>query len=230
MRALVAALALGLAGLSGLASAAVGHDRIVRSETGGEWLSYGRTYSEQRFSPLKAINLSTVSRLGLAWVAQFDTSRGQEATPLVADGVLYTSTAWSKVHAYDARTGRELWKFDPKVPGAAAADSCCDVVNRGVALWGGDLFIGTIDGRLIAIDAKTGQQKWSTQTTDTKLPYTITGAPRVVKGKVLIGNGGAEYGVRGYLSAYDVKDGKLASQKVGAAPKSDLSRWISAAV
>ena len=210
MKALAAALALGLAGLSGLAFAAVDHDRIVRSEPGGEWLSYGRTYSEQRFSPLKAINLSTVSRLGLAWVAQFDTSRGQEATPLVADGVIYTSTAWSKVYAYDARTGRELWKFDPKVPGAAAADSCCDVVNRGVALWGGDLFIGTIDGRLIAVDAKTGRQKWSTQTTDTKLPYTITGAPRVVKGKVLIGNGGAEYGVRGYLSAYDAATGKLA--------------------
>jgi len=202
-------VAVGL-GASGLALGSVDHDRIVKSEAGGEWLSNGRTYSEQRFSPLKQINQQTVSRLGLAWVAQFDSSRGQEATPLVADGVLYTSTAWSKVIAYDAKTGKQLWKYDPKVRGAAAADSCCDVVNRGVALWGDKVFVGTIDGRLIAIDARTGKEVWSTQTTDPKLPYTITGAPRVAKGKVLIGNGGAEYGVRGYLSAYDSETGAMA--------------------
>jgi quinohemoprotein ethanol dehydrogenase len=182
--------------------------RILTSD-GRDWLSYGRTYDEQRFSPLDHIDRQTVGRLGVAWWAQFDTDRGQEATPLEADGVLYTTTAWSKVYAFDARTGKELWRFDPKVDGAKGFNACCDVVNRGVALWKGRVYVGTIDGRLIALDARTGRQVWSTQTTDPNLPYTITGAPRVAKGRVLIGNGGAEYPVRGYVSAYDAATGKL---------------------
>ena len=176
----------------------------------GEWLSYGRTYDEQRFSPLKQINAETIGTLGVAWWAEFDTDRGQEATPLVADGVLYTTTAWSKVFAFDARTGKPLWSFDPKVPGEKGFNACCDVVNRGVALWEGLVYVGTIDGRLIALDGKTGQPVWSVQTTNPKRPYTITGAPRAIKGKILIGNGGAEYGVRGYIAAYDAKTGELA--------------------
>jgi len=175
-----------------------------------EWLSYGRTYDEQRFSPLKQVDTATVGKLGVAWWAEFDTDRGQEATPLVADGVLYTTTAWSKVAAFDAKTGKPLWKYDPKVPGEAGFNACCDVVNRGAALWKGRLYVGTLDGRLIALDARTGQVAWDVQTTDRGKPYTITGAPRVVNGKVLIGNGGAEYGVRGYVSAYDAASGKLA--------------------
>ena len=175
-----------------------------------DWLTYGRTYDEQRFSPLTQINRDTVGRLGLAWWAQFDTDRGQEATPLVADGVIYTTTAWSKVYAHDARTGRLIWRYDPKTPGQAALSACCDVVNRGAALWQGRLFFGTLDGRLIALDAKTGALAWEVQTTDRTKPYTITGAPRVVKGKVLIGNGGADYGVRGYVSAYDAATGRMA--------------------
>jgi quinohemoprotein ethanol dehydrogenase len=200
-----------LAGIgSAVPSATVDQKRLDEADFSNDWLTYGRTYSEQRFSPLKQINEKTVSGLGLAWWAQFDTNRGQEATPLTADGFLYTTTAWSKVFAFDARTGRQLWKYDPKVPGSVGLAACCDVVNRGAALWGDKVFVGTIDGRLIALDAKTGAEKWSTQTTDPKLPYTITGAPRIVKGLVLIGNGGAEYGVRGYLSAYDAETGKLA--------------------
>ncbi|WP_395672930.1 PQQ-dependent dehydrogenase, methanol/ethanol family [Phenylobacterium sp.] len=176
----------------------------------GEWRTYGRTYDEQRFSPLNQVNRETVGKLGVAWWAEFDTDRGQEATPLVADGVIYTTTAWSKIHAFDARTGAKLWSYDPKVPGQSGLNACCDVVNRGAALWDGKVFFGTIDGRLIALDAKTGKPVWDVQTTDRSRPYTITGAPRVVKGKVLIGNGGAEYGVRGYVSAYDAATGKLA--------------------
>jgi PQQ-dependent dehydrogenase (methanol/ethanol family) len=174
------------------------------------WMTIGRTYSEQRFSPLSAINSKTVGGLGLAWSAEFDTDRGQEATPLVVDGVLYTSTAWSKVFAFDAKTGASLWAYDPKVAGQTGFSACCDVVNRGVALWGGKVFVGALDGRLIALDAKTGAEVWSVVTVDQSKPYTITGAPRVVKGKVLIGNSGAEYGVRGYLSAYDAESGQLA--------------------
>ncbi|MDO8902503.1 MAG: PQQ-dependent dehydrogenase, methanol/ethanol family, partial [Phenylobacterium sp.] len=183
--------------------------RLEAAEGNAEWLSYGRSYSEQRFSPLTQINTESVGELGLAWSYEFDTDRGQEATPIVKDGVLYTTTAWSKVYAFDAATGALKWSYDPKVAGEKAFDACCDVVNRGVAVWGGRVYVGALDGRLIALDAATGAEAWSVQTTDTAKPYTITGAPRVVKGKVLIGNGGAEYGVRGYLSAYDAETGAL---------------------
>jgi len=173
------------------------------------WITHGGTSDEWHYSPLDQINTSNISRLGLAWYGDFDTRRGQEATPLMIDGVLYTSTAWSKVYAYDAKTGQPLWFFDPKIPGSKGPDGCCDVVNRGVAAWDGMIFLGAYDGRLIALDAKTGEQRWQTQTTDTTRSYTITGAPRVVRGKVLIGNGGAEFGVRGYVSAYDAYTGDL---------------------
>ncbi|MBL8270600.1 PQQ-dependent dehydrogenase, methanol/ethanol family [Steroidobacter sp.] len=174
-----------------------------------DWLSHGRTYDEQRFSPLARINQTNVGELKLAWFYDFDTTRGQEATPLVIDGAMYVTSAWSKVFALDARTGRELWRFDPKVAGPKAIDACCDVVNRGVAAWGNRVFVGALDGRLIALDRATGAQAWSVQTTDPTKRYTITGAPRVIGGKVIIGNGGGEMGVRGYVSAYDANDGKL---------------------
>jgi quinohemoprotein ethanol dehydrogenase len=175
----------------------------------GQWMSHGRTYDEQRFSPLDKINASNVKDLQLAWFSDLDTYRGQEATPLVVDGVMYITTAWSKVKAYRATTGEKLWEYDPQVPGGTAVNACCDVVNRGVALWEDKVFVGTLDGRLIALDAKTGKPVWNVNTIDITKPYTITGAPRVVKGHVLIGNGGAEFGVRGYVSAYDAATGKL---------------------
>jgi PQQ-dependent dehydrogenase (methanol/ethanol family) len=183
--------------------------KIAAADTNGDWVSYGKGYSEQRFSPLDKVSAANVGQLGLAWYAQFDTDRGQEATPLVVDGVLYTTTAWSKVYAYDAATGKLRWSYDPKVDGAKGFDACCDVVNRGVAVWKGKVYVGALDGRLIALDADTGKVAWSVQTTDPKKPFTITGAPRVVKDKVLIGNSGAEYGVRGYITAYDAASGKL---------------------
>lgn len=175
-----------------------------------QWPVHGGTPLEQRFSPLDQINADNVQTLGLAWSATFDTNRGQEATPIMVDGVLYVSTAWSKVYAYDAATGRELWRFDPEVPGGKAVHACCDVVNRGVAVADGKVLVGTIDGRLIALDSRNGKPIWSAQTFDPELPYTITGAPRIVKDKVVIGNGGAELGVRGFVSAYRLDTGKLA--------------------
>ena len=207
---LALALAATLAACQKPASGAGNVDgaRIAAADTNGEWVSNGKGYSEQRFSPLDKVSTANIGQLGLAWYAQFDTDRGQEATPLMIDGVLYTTTAWSKVFAFDAATGKQLWAFDPKVEGAKGFNACCDVVNRGVAVWKGHVFVGTVDGRLIALDAKTGTQAWSVQTTDTTKPYTITGAPRVIKDKVLIGNGGAEYGVRGYVTAYDAATGK----------------------
>ena len=173
-----------------------------------DWLTHGRTYDEQRFSPLAAIDQGNVKDLELAWYFDLDTKRGQEATPLVVDGTMYVTSAWSKVFALDARTGKEKWRFDPQVAGDKAIDACCDVVNRGVAAWGRSVFVGTLDGRLIALDMRSGKPLWSVQTTDPKKRYTITGAPRVIKGKVIIGNGGGEMGVRGYVSAYDAITGK----------------------
>lgn len=140
-----------------------------------QWLSTGRTYDEQRFSPLTAINQDTIGRLGLDWFADLDTNRGQEATPLFIDGVLYVSTAWSMVKAYDARTGKLLWSFDPAVPRETLVKACCDAVNRGVAAWGNKIFVGTLDGRLIAIDRATGKAVWSVVTLDQSKNYTITG-------------------------------------------------------
>lgn len=173
-------------------------------------MSYGRTYSEQRFSPLKKVNTENVGELGLAWSFDLSTKRGIEATSIVVDGVMYTTSSWSIVHALDARTGQPLWSYDPKVPKDKLKHGCCGPVNRGVAVWEGQVFVGAFDGRLIALDAATGKMNWSVVTFDPALPYTITGAPRIVKGMVLIGNGGAEYGVRGYVSAYSVTDGSLA--------------------
>jgi len=166
------------------------------------WLSHGRTWDEQRYSPLAQVNEHNVADLGLAWSFDLETLRGVEATPLVADGTLYVSGPWSVVYALDAATGREIWRHDPKVPRAKGRDACCDVVNRGVAVWKGRVYVGTIDGRLVALDAATGKTVWDVLTVDPNEAYTITGAPRIVKGRVITGNGGAEYGVRGYCSAY----------------------------
>ena len=172
-------------------------------------LSYGGSYDEQRHSALRSINRDTVSNLGLGWVYQMRKPRGQEATPVVVDGVMYLTSSWSIVYALDARTGEELWVYDPEVSGDDAWKGCCDVINRGVAVYEGKVFVGIFDGRLEALDAATGELLWSQVTVDQSKPYTITGAPRVYKDKVVIGNAGAELGVRGYLSAYDTNSGDL---------------------
>jgi quinohemoprotein ethanol dehydrogenase len=209
--ALVLCWVVGAAGPGLAAAANVDAARIVKADQDpANWLTYGRTYSEQRFSPSKRITADNATQLGLAWYADLDFERGQEATPLVIDGVMYVSTAWSLVKAFDAKSGTLLWSYDPAVPRALGVRGCCDVVSRGVAAWNGKIFVGTFDGRLVALDARTGKPVWSTLTVDPNKPYTITQAPRVIKGRVVIGNSGSEYGVRGYISAYDAETGKLA--------------------
>ena len=190
----------------------VGEGRLANaSRNAGDWLTNGRTYDEQRYSPLTQINQGNVDKLGLAWEAPLESNDfGVEATPLVADGVLYVTSTWSRVFAFDAATGRPLWKFDPQVPRDWLRQGCCKAVNRGVALWKGKVYVGAFDGRLFALDAHTGRKVWVADTTGRKPLYTITGAPRVVRGKVIIGNGGADFGVRGYFSAYDAETGALA--------------------
>ncbi|HLL93407.1 MAG TPA: PQQ-binding-like beta-propeller repeat protein, partial [Spirosoma sp.] len=164
----------------------------------GDWLTYGGNYAEDRYSRLDQIRPDNIKQLGLVWATNLGTTRGIEATPLVADGVMYATGPWSRVFALDAQTGKLRWEYDPKVPGAYGEKACCDVVNRGVALYKDRVYVGTLDGRLIALNARTGRPVWSVQTTDITKAYTITGAPRVVAGRVIIGNGGADYGVRGY--------------------------------
>lgn len=201
----------GLAGVLGTAAALVAFNSVAaKSGADSGWAHAAQGPREEHFSPLTQIDTRSVNRLGLAWYADIDTEQAQEATAIVVDGVLYVTTAWSMVKAYDAESGKPLWDYDPKINRAKGADACCDVVNRGVAYAKGKVFVGTLDGRLVALDARTGKIVWSVQTTDQSLPYTITGAPRIADGKVIIGNGGAEYRVRGYVTAYDIDTGKQA--------------------
>jgi quinohemoprotein ethanol dehydrogenase len=181
----------------------------ANAKTTKNWPSYGLDYAETRFSKLTHVDAANVDKLGLAWTYNLESTRGVEATPLVVDGIMYVTASWSVVHAIDVRTGKRLWVFDPKVPRSIGYKGCCDVVNRGVALYKGRVYVASYDGRLIALDAATGKPVWEQDTIiDRKRSYTITGAPRVVKGNVIIGNGGAEYGVRGYVTAYDAASGK----------------------
>ena len=175
----------------------------------GNWLAHGRTYEEQRFSPLDQINDGNIGELALAWSLDTATTRGLEATPIVVDGIMYLSLNWGITIAVDAKSGSELWRFDPEVPGEWGRYGCCDVVNRGVAVWKGRVYTASFDGRLFALDASDGSVVWEVNTIPGP-PYTITGAPRVFNDKVVIGNGGAEYGVRGYITAYDTETGEQA--------------------
>ena len=187
-------------------------ERIINANNEPQnWLSHGRDYHEQRYSPLNQINLETINKLELEWSLDMGTKRGLEATPIIDNGIMFVSSTWSVVHAVDAKTGKELWVYDPDVPRSWARKVCCDVVNRGVAVWEGQVYFGTSDGRLISLDAKTGKNIWEINTLiDSDKDYTITGAPRVANGKVYIGNGGADMGgVRGYVSAYNTKNGNL---------------------
>lgn len=174
-----------------------------------DWPSYGLDYAETRFSRLRQIDAANVKDLGLVWSYNLESNRGVEATPIVVDGIMYVTASWSVVHAVDVRTGRRLWTFDPQVDKAAGFKGCCDVVNRGVAIHRGKVYVAAYDGRLVALDAASGAKVWERDTiVDRKFSYTITGAPRVFKNKVIIGNGGAEYGVRGYITAYDAETGE----------------------
>jgi quinohemoprotein ethanol dehydrogenase len=193
-----------------------GHARVIDDKAladasnTSEWLAYGRTANEQRFSPLNQVNASNVSNLKVDWFIDLPGAVGLVATPLVADGVMYFVTSRNIVYAVDATSGGELWSYDPKVSEVAGDRMRAAFLhgNRGVALYGDKVYTATIDGRLVALDAKTGRQIWVTQTTDPTQAVYISGAPKVFKGKVLVGNGGTENGPsRGYVTAYDADTG-----------------------
>lgn len=180
----------------------------------GQWMTYGGTYSEQRFSPLKKIDASNVSTLGLQWFADYETNQNQHGSPLYIDGVIYVSTARNVVYAFNAKNGEQLWKYNPLIHGERLRYNV-GLVNRGIAAWRGKIIMGTLDARLVAIDAKTGKEAWSTDTVPESLGlgemgkhYAITMAPRVAKGKVFIGGSGGEFGVRGWIAAFDAETGK----------------------
>jgi len=183
----------------------------------GQWLALGGGFRAERFSRLAQIDADNAAELGFAWEYEARSRRGrvehgQEATPIVVDGVLYVSGPWGSVFAVDAKTGAERWRYDPEVDGGYARHACCDVVNRGVAVWRGRVYVGTLDGFLVALDASTGRELWRTDTLIERgaRAYTITGPPQVAKNVVVIGNSGAEFGVRGYVTAYDLESGAQA--------------------
>ncbi|MBT2133050.1 PQQ-dependent dehydrogenase, methanol/ethanol family [Croceibacterium sp. LX-88] len=197
-----------LASLASLtfASTAAASDPLAAPEA-GEWPSDGRDYSAQRYSPLTQIDASNVSKLGLAWYDDLDTYRGVEATPIYSDGVLYNILPFNVTIAYDAKTGERLWTYDPQVPREMARYACCEPVSRGLAMSGNKVIIATLDGRLIALDKTSGKPIWTTQTFGKEFPYSITGAPRVFGDKVVVGQSGGDFGVRGFVAAYDIETG-----------------------
>ncbi len=206
-------LALVVAACTGAETPRYVDDAAMADESETEdWLAFGRTYSEQRFSPLTQINASNVSDLAVDWYMDLPNDRGLTSTPLVADGVMYFIGSMNRVRAVDAATGELIWEYDPQVattaPGRMRAGWDH---NRGIGLWGDKVYVATWDGRLNAIDRATGEEVWSTLTVDPELPLYITGAPKVFKGKVLIGNGGTEiHAARGYVTAYDAETGEQA--------------------
>jgi quinohemoprotein ethanol dehydrogenase len=195
----------------------IDQDRVLNAPSEPEnWVTLGGNYQMQHYSPLKEINKQNIKSLGLAW--EYDassrrgrTQRGLEATPIVVDGLMYTSGAWGVVYALDAKTGKEIWRYDPEIDGNYARRACCDVVNRGVQVWKGKVYIGVLDGYLVCLDAGTGKILWRTDTfTDRSRFYTITSPPQIAGNVVVIGNSGGEFGVRGYITAYDLNTGKQA--------------------
>ena len=187
--------------------------RLARAASEPEqWFTGGRDQAGTYHSPLTQIDTTNVERLGFAWQFTLDTSRGLEATPIVIDGVMYAAGNYGRVYALDARSGRELWRHVPIIDGPWARHACCDVVNRGLAVWQGRVYVGTLDGWLEALDARNGALLWRVDTLvgrERRLPYTVSGAPLIAGDVVIIGNGGADFGVRGYVSAYDLASGAL---------------------
>jgi quinohemoprotein ethanol dehydrogenase len=182
---------------------------ISATDIGAQWASYGSDYTEQRYSPLDQITPDTIGELELAWFGDLAERGGSyETTPVVSDGRIFVSAPWSKVYAFDAKNGSLLWKYDPEVPGEWAVNLCCGIVNRGVATWEDMVIWGTLDGRLVAVDAASGEMLWEVQATDREKQLSITGAPRIANGRIFIGEAGSEFHMRGYLAAYDASNGE----------------------
>jgi alcohol dehydrogenase (cytochrome c) len=207
-RLLSAAAVLGSVALP--AAAQTSADLVAANQNRGEWLTYGRTYDNQRFSPLGQITPRNVAQLRPVWAASMGSLDGVEATPLIKDGVVYVSGAYSHVMAFDARNGQRLWHWTPEYAPELGTVLCCGPVNRGVAILGDLVYVLTLDARLVALKKSDGTVAWEKAIDDWKRGVSATGAPLVVKNKVIVGIAGGEYGVRGYLRAYDATSGAIA--------------------
>ena len=198
-----------LLALSFRLDAQVTSDRLLRAnEEPQNWLTYSGTYFSQRYTPLKQIDANNVRNLEQKWVLQDQVFGAWQSTPLVVDGIMYVTQRPNDVLALDAKTGRVFWVY--RYTNSPDQRICCGANNRGVAILGDMLFMGTLDAHLIAIDAKNGAPLWNIAVGDSKLAYSLTLAPLVVKDKVIVGVGGGEYGIRGFVAAYDAKTGKEA--------------------
>jgi len=196
--------------VAGLASSVTTADLENAAAHNSSWMTYGRDYYGQRFVRLEQITPANINRLHAAWVfATGGENGGLQATPLIHEGVLYVSADGSRVFALDARTGVKKWGYDPKTSDEARRVYCCGIINRGVALWGEFVFVGTLDARLVALHKHSGQVAWETKVIDWQQGYSITGAPLVVKDQVLTGVAGGEFGIRGFVKAFDARTGVL---------------------
>ncbi len=196
--------------VSGMANAGVTNKDILNDQaTTDDVVSYGLGLKGQRYSPLTKINTDTVKDMRTAWVFSLggEKQRGQESQPLIKDGVMYITGSYSRVFAIDARTGDELWQYDARLPDGIMP--CCDVINRGVALYGDLVIFATLDAKLVALNKDTGKVVWKKKVEDYKAGYSITAAPIIVKGRVITGVAGGEFGVVGKVRAYDAKNGKI---------------------
>lgn len=199
------------AGLAATAFAAFANEELVKlSANAAQWPMYGRDYANTHYSPLKQITTTNVKDLKLVYSLQLGSLRSNESTPIVVDDILYVSSSWGPktVFALDAKTGAIKWRYEPDMPGDTMQYGCCDVVSRGVSYGDGKIFVGRLDGHLVALDAKTGNELWDVKVVNYKEGALITSPPLVVKNMVVTGFGGGEYGVRGYLTAYDMNSGK----------------------
>jgi len=203
-------MALAAACLVAALPAGANDDLVKLTGEAGQWPMYSRDYANTRYSPLAEIGTGNVGNLKLAYSLQLGSLRSNEATPIVIGDMMYVSSSWGPktVFALDARTGAVKWQYEPEIPGDVMQYGCCDVVSRGVAYGDGKIFVGQLDGQLVALDAKSGDEVWSVKVVNYKEGAVITSPPLVVKNMVVTGFGGGEYGVRGYLTAYDIATGK----------------------
>ena len=183
--------------------AQVSYNRLLRTDQEPQnWLTYSGSYKSWRYSPLDQIRTENAKNLELKWIYQLDATDKFEASPLVVDGVMYFSEPPSDMIAVDGKTGRAFWTYRYALAGKVGV--CCGRVNRGLAILEDTLFLAALDGNLVALDAKTGKEVWKTRVVDPSLGYSLTMAPLVVKDKVIIGPAGGEYGIRGFLAAFDI--------------------------
>jgi PQQ-dependent dehydrogenase (methanol/ethanol family) len=225
MKAKLIALSAVLAAFAGLAAERQSGqgDLVALGSDDAQWVMPAKNYASTRYSGLNQINTGNVAQLRVAWTFSMGSDHGQEAAPLVVNGVMYVVGPYpNPVFAIDATTGDLKWKYTPNTDPSAQGVACCDVINRGAAYDNGKIFFNTLDNHAVALDAKTGKELWVAKLGEISRGQTLTMAPLVVRGKVLIGNSGGELGVRGWLTALDENTGKIVWRAYSLGPDKDV--------